>query len=64
MERLNRKLSPETKEKISQANIGKIRPQAVREKIRQANTGKTKSEETKKKISDALKSYWLQIPEN
>jgi hypothetical protein len=64
MERVNRKLSPETKEKISQANTGQTRPQEVREKIRQANTGKTKSEETKKKISDALKNYWLKIPEN
>jgi hypothetical protein len=64
MQRQSRRLSPETKEKISQANIGKIRPHEVREKIRQANTGKTKSEETKKKISDALKDYWMKIPEN
>ncbi|MDR2144922.1 MAG: hypothetical protein LBE91_00475 [Tannerella sp.] len=64
MERQSRRLSPETKEKISQANIGKIRPQTVRDKISQANTGKTKSAETKKKISDALKDYWLKIPEN
>jgi hypothetical protein len=64
MERVNRKLSDETKEKISQANTGQTRPQEVKDKIRQANTGKTKSEETKKKISDALKDYWLKIPEN
>jgi len=64
MQRVNRRLSPETKEKISQANTGQIRPHEVREKIRMANTGKTKSPETRKKISDSLKDYWLKIPEN
>jgi hypothetical protein len=64
MERVNRKLSPETKEKISQANTGRTRPKEVRDKISQANTGKSKSPETRKKISDALKDYWLKIPEN
>jgi hypothetical protein len=64
MERVNRKLSPETKEKISQANTSQTRPKEVRDKISQANTGKSKSPETRKKISDALKDYWLKIPEN
>lgn len=64
MVRQNRRLSDETKEKISQANTGQKRSQAVCDKISQANTGKTKSAETKKKISDALRDYWLTVPEN
>ena len=64
MQRVNRRLSPDTKEKISQANTGQTRPQEVKDKIRMANTGKTKSPETRKKISDSLKDYWLTIPEN
>jgi hypothetical protein len=64
MERINRRLSPETKEKISRANTGQTRPQEVKDKISQANTGKIKSDETKRKISDSLKDYWSKIPEN
>jgi NUMOD3 motif. len=64
MERLSRKLSPETKEKISQANTGQKRAQEVKDKISRANMGKAKTPETKKKISDALKDYWMTIPEN
>ena len=64
MGRLSRRLSDETKEKISQANTGQKRSEEVKEKISQANMGKTKSPETKKKISDALKDYWMTIPQN
>jgi len=61
--RTNRRLSDETKEKISKANAGQKRDLEVGQKISQANTGKIKTPETKRKISDSLKDYWLTIPE-
>jgi len=61
--RINRRLSDETKEKISKANTGQKRDPEVGQKISQANRGKIKTPETRKKISDSLRDYWLTIPE-
>lgn len=44
-----KKISNETKEKIRQANIGRILTDEWREKIRQSNIGKIQSEESKEK---------------
>jgi len=48
-----RKLSPETKEKISQSVKQIMKSEEIRKKIIKANLGKKQSEETKKKQSEA-----------
>jgi len=45
------KLSDETKQKMSQARIGKPRSEEIKKKLSIANKGKTHTEETKKKMS-------------
>jgi len=46
-------ISQETKNKIINANIGRIVSQETRDKISKSNTGKTHSQETKNKMSKA-----------
>jgi len=46
-------VTEETKEKLSQANLGKKRSEETKEKIRQAHLGKKASEETKEKLRQA-----------
>lgn len=50
-----KKLSAETKNKISKGNSGKLRTEEHKKKLSQINVGKTWSEETKKKLSERLK---------
>jgi hypothetical protein len=46
-------LSPETREKIRQANLGKTMSPETREKLRQTQLGRTPSLETRRKISES-----------
>ncbi|MDR2805563.1 MAG: hypothetical protein LBB85_08000 [Dysgonamonadaceae bacterium] len=52
MKRISRKVSEETKQKMSQAKIGSRNPRYHQ----------NVSEETRKRISEGLKRYWENIP--
>jgi hypothetical protein len=52
MKRISRKVSEETKQRMSQAKRGSKNPR-YHQKV---------SDETRKKISEALKRYWEKIP--
>lgn len=52
-----KKLSEETKKKMSESKKGKRRSEETKLKLSKANKGKRLSEETKKKLSDARKAY-------
>ena len=54
--RMGRKLSAETKRKMSKARLGRRLSKSTREKIGDAHRGKETSEETKKKISRTMTS--------
>ena len=57
----NGKLSEETKQKISEAHIGKTHTEETKQKISESLIGKIHAEETKQKIGEAQqgeKSYW------
>jgi hypothetical protein len=66
-----RKFSPETKEKMRQARLGKPSPrkgyttsEETKTKISNANKGRTlpaRSEEYKTKMSEIKKAYWSQV---
>lgn len=51
--RIGRKLTEEHKEKIRQANKGRIKSEETREKLRQANLGKKATDETREKLRKA-----------
>lgn len=53
MERKNRKMSDETKRKISQALMG----------VKNPRYGKPVTDQTREKISKAMKDYWSKIPQ-
>ena len=53
--RLGKKLSDETKEKISATLKGNVMPKQTKEKIRQARIGKKHTIEIKEKISNSMK---------
>lgn len=56
---LGKKLSDETKRKLSEANKGKVMPQEVRDKISQTEKGRVFPDDVKKKISKGLKGRVL-----
>ena len=51
----NKRLSEETKRKLSEAHKGKTIPEEIVRKISEANRGQTRSEEIKKKLSEVKK---------
>ena len=52
MKRINRKVSEDTKRKMSQAKLGNKNPR-YNQRVQ---------EETRRKISESLKRYWEKIP--
>jgi len=61
MKRVKRKMSEETKLKISQGNKGKIVSEETKKKLRFAMMGKVPSEKTKLKIKQGLIKYWSNV---
>ena len=56
-----KKVSPETRRKLSLANRGQHRTDEFRERLRQVNTGRQHTEATKRKLSEAHKGRTLHI---
>ena len=61
MERLRKKMTKETKDKISLANQGKKRTPETIEKMKEAKKNVVVTNETKQKLSKSLKKYWSNV---
>jgi hypothetical protein len=61
MERIKRKMTDETKEKIRKGNKGKVVSEATKEKLKEARAKRIMTAETKEKIRKGLIKYWKNV---